>query len=59
MSSCHNEVVAEQLTLDTFARAARAFHRFDHNYPQAWLKQILRNVVIDYYNKQKKENKRA
>ena len=55
ISSCHNEVVAEQLTLDTFARAARAFHRFDHKYPQAWLKQILRNVVIDYYNKQKKE----
>ena len=53
--SCHNEVIAEQLTLDTFARAARAFHRFDHKYPQAWLKRILRNVVIDYYNKQKRE----
>jgi RNA polymerase sigma factor (sigma-70 family) len=53
--SCHNEVIAEQLTLDAFARAARAFHRFDHQYPQAWLKRILRNVVIDYYNKQKRE----
>lgn len=55
MMSCHNEETAEQLALDTFARAARAFHRFDHRYPQAWLKMILRNVVIDFYNKQKRE----
>ena len=55
MSSCHNDVTAEHLTLDTFARAARAFHRFDHMHPQAWLKRILRNVIIDYYNKQKRE----
>ena len=55
MMSCHNEDTAEQLALDTFARAARAYHRFDHRYPQAWLKRILSNVIIDYYNKQKRE----
>lgn len=55
MMSCHNEETAEQLALDTFARAARAFHRFDHRYPQAWLKRILGNVIIDFYNKQKRE----
>ena len=55
LNSCHDTSTAELLTHEAFARASRAFHRFDHRYPKAWLKQILRNVVIDYYNKRKKE----
>jgi RNA polymerase sigma-70 factor (ECF subfamily) len=55
MTSCHNDIIAEQLTQDTFVRAARAFHRFDHMHPQAWLRRILKNVIIDYYNKQNRE----
>lgn len=55
LKSCHDAPTAELLTHEAFARASRAFHRFDHQYPKAWLKQILRNVVIDYYNKKKRE----
>ena len=55
LNSCHDAPTAELMTHEAFARASRAFHRFDHRYPKAWLKQILRNVVIDYYNKKKKE----
>ena len=43
LNSCHDASTAELLTHEAFARASKAFHRFDHRYPKAWLKQILRN----------------
>lgn len=55
MLSFKNECIAETLTQETFRKAARAFHRFDHRYPKAWLKRILRNVMIDHIKKVQKE----
>lgn len=53
--SCNNAEEAEHVTQETMVKAWRAFDRFDHQYPKAWLRRILGRVVIDRYHKLKRQ----
>jgi RNA polymerase sigma-70 factor (ECF subfamily) len=46
---------AEDLVQETLARACGAFHRFDGDYPQAWLHRIMTNTFINSYRKHQRE----
>jgi RNA polymerase sigma-70 factor (ECF subfamily) len=46
---------AEDLVQETLARACGAFHRFDGDYPQAWLHRIMTNTLINSYRKRQRE----
>jgi len=53
----HHRQTAEDLTSQTFLKALQALQRFDlaKGSFQAWLYQIARNTVIDYYRQQRPE----
>ena len=53
--SCGNLDEAEHVAQETMVKAWRAFERFDHQYPKAWLRRILGRVVIDRYHKSKRQ----
>ena len=53
--SCNNAEEAEHVTQETMVKAWRAFDRFDHKYPKAWLRRILGRVVIDRYHRLKRQ----
>ena len=53
--SCHSAEEAEHVTQETMVKAWRAFDRFDHQYPKAWLRRILGRVVIDRYHRLKRQ----
>lgn len=53
--SCHNLEEAEHVSQETLVKAWRAFERFDHQYPKAWLRRIMGRVVIDRYHKLKRQ----
>jgi RNA polymerase sigma-70 factor (ECF subfamily) len=46
---------AEDLVQETLLRACGAFHRFDGDYPQAWLYRIMTNTFINGYRKHQRE----
>jgi RNA polymerase sigma-70 factor (ECF subfamily) len=46
---------AEDLVQETLARACGAFHRFDGDYPQAWLHRIMTNTFINSYRRHQRE----
>jgi RNA polymerase sigma-70 factor, ECF subfamily len=46
---------AEDLVQETLLRACGAFHRFDGDYPQAWLHRIMTNTFINSYRKHQRE----
>jgi RNA polymerase sigma-70 factor (ECF subfamily) len=46
---------AEDLVQETLLRACGAFHRFDGDYPQAWLNRIMTNTFINGYRKHQRE----
>ena len=46
---------AEDLVQETMLRACGAFHRFDGEYPQAWLNRIMTNTFINSYRKHQRE----
>ena len=46
---------AEDLVQETLLRACGAFHRFDGDYPQAWLHRIMTNTFINGYRKHQRE----
>ena len=52
--SCGNVDEAELVAQETMVKAWRAYERFDHQYPKAWLRRILGRVVIDRYHKLKR-----
>jgi len=53
--SCNNADEAEHVTQETMVKAWRAFDRFDHQYPKAWLRRILGRVVIDRYHRLRRQ----
>ena len=53
--SCQNLEEAEAVTQETMVKAWRAFDRFDHQYPKAWLRRIMGRVVIDRYHRLKRQ----
>jgi RNA polymerase sigma-70 factor (ECF subfamily) len=53
--SCASFEEAEFVAQETMVKAWRAFDRFDHQYPKAWLRRILGRVVIDRYHRLKKQ----
>jgi RNA polymerase sigma-70 factor (ECF subfamily) len=53
--SCANLEEAELVAQETMVKAWRAFERFDHQYPKAWLRRILGRVVIDRYHRLKRQ----
>lgn len=53
--SCSSLDEAEHVAQETMVKAWRAFERFDHQYPKAWLRRILGRVVIDRYHKFKRQ----
>ena len=46
---------AEDLVQETLLRACGAFHRFDGDYPKAWLHRIMTNTFINGYRKHQRE----
>jgi RNA polymerase sigma-70 factor (ECF subfamily) len=46
---------AEDLVQETLLRACAAYHRFDGDYPQAWLHRIMTNTFINGYRKNQRE----
>jgi RNA polymerase sigma-70 factor (ECF subfamily) len=52
---CATRADAEDLTQQTFERALRAWHRYDHKRAslQTWLLTIARNLLIDFYRADK------
>jgi RNA polymerase sigma-70 factor (ECF subfamily) len=46
---------AEDLVQETLLRACAAYHRFDGDYPQAWLHRIMTNTFINGYRKHQRE----
>jgi RNA polymerase sigma-70 factor (ECF subfamily) len=46
---------AEDLVQETLLRACGAFHRFDGDYPQAWLNRIMTNTFINGYRRRQRE----
>jgi RNA polymerase sigma-70 factor, ECF subfamily len=46
---------AEDLVQETLLRACGAFHRFDGDYPQAWLHRIMTNTFINSYRRRQRE----
>jgi RNA polymerase sigma-70 factor (ECF subfamily) len=46
---------AEDLIQETLLRACGAFHRFDGDYPQAWLHRIMTNTFINSYRRRQRE----
>lgn len=53
--SCYSAEEAEIVTQETLVKAWRAFERFDHQYPKAWLRRIMGRVVIDRYHRLKRQ----
>jgi RNA polymerase sigma-70 factor (ECF subfamily) len=53
--SCQNIEEAELVTQETMVKAWKAFERFDHQYPKAWLRRIMGRVVIDRYHRKKRQ----
>jgi RNA polymerase sigma-70 factor (ECF subfamily) len=51
----HRHQDAEDLVQETLLRACGAFHRFDGDYPQAWLNRIMTNTFINGYRKHQRE----
>lgn len=45
--------MVEDLTSEVFFRAFKNWQRFKGSYPQAWLYQIARNLLTDYYRSKK------
>lgn len=48
-----NRANAEDLTSETFVRAWQGRRRFDGRQPAAWLYQIARRLLIDFWRKKK------
>jgi RNA polymerase sigma-70 factor (ECF subfamily) len=55
IAKCYSLEEAELVAQETMVKAWRAYERFDHKHPKAWLNTILIRVVIDRFNKLKRE----
>lgn len=56
LTKCHNELVAEDLTQETFLRAHQSLDRYDGSCKlSVWLCQIAKHVWYQYVEKQKRE----
>lgn len=55
IAKCYSLEEAELVAQETMVKAWRAYSRFDHKHPKAWLNTILVRVVIDRFNKLKRE----
>lgn len=55
IAKCSTYDESELVAQETMVKAWRAYDRFDHKHPKAWLNTILLRVVIDRYNRLKRE----
>ena len=54
-SLCRNEVIAEEITQETFFKALKSIDKFDGKcHIFSWLCQIAKNTYYTFYNKQKR-----
>lgn len=55
MSLCRNEMIAEEITQETFFKAVKNINRFNGSCKlYAWLCQIAKNAYFSHYQKQKR-----